>query len=251
MRALSGCSGMAQVVVCSSLAALTCASTSSATVLTFDMGVNNGNWVQQDYGDRVGVPQPQPPYFNYGSAYGPTPNVITQYNNLFFSNDPLYRYGDLEGVLVRHPDNTDNRIIILLAADPGYLVCLQSFDLAAQVTFLYNPPQEEDLPVKFIRVEDGPANVLYQKNYTYVNPDPLVIIPGTLPLRHNHYDFTANPIMAQQIRIVIDLNQIYGKVTRFGIDNIAFCQMSGIPSPGSIALLAGSLFMIGLRGRRR
>lgn len=248
MRSISALSVLPALVGAACGMALSTAS--SATVLTFDMGVTSGTQVIQSYGDRVGLANPG--NFTYGTAGGPTPNVVVDYTPvLILSRDPFYRYGDLDGVLYRQAGQNSNGIIeILFTADPGYMVCLLSFDLAARVNFLSDPPQQEDLPVKSIRVEDGPANVLYQKVFTFNNPDPLAIIPGTLPLRHNTYDFTAAPLTAQQIRIRIDTNFATGKIDKFGIDNIVFCQVQ-IPTPGAGALLAGSMLVAGLRRRRR
>lgn len=223
-------------------------STASATVLTFDMGVSSGTTVRQTYGDRVGVAIPGP--FMYGDAGGPTPNVVVEYTPvLILSNDPAINYGDLEGVLYRQGGSGSDGIIeILFTADQGYQVCLNSFDLGARV--FTSPGAQEDLPVKSIRVEDGPGNVLWGINYTQPTPDPMLIIPGTDPLRHNTYDFDGIPMCARQVRIVINLNQIPFKIDRFAIDNINFGQML-VPSPGSSALLAGSMLVAGLRRRRR
>lgn len=228
--------------------ALGLSSTASATVLTFDMGVTSGTQVVQTYGDRVGLAIPGE--FQYGSAGGPTPNVVAEYTPvLLFSNDPAVHYGDLQGVLYRRAVPGDIGIIeILLTADQGYEVCLNSFDVAAWVNPIVG--LQEDLPLKSVRVETGLGQVLWSVNYVSPNPDPMLIMPGTTPLRHVTFDFDGVAQCSRQIRIVLNLNQIPFKIDKFGIDNINFGQQL-VPSPGSSALLAGSLFAAGLRRRRR
>jgi hypothetical protein len=118
------------------------------------------------------------------------------------------------------------------------------------VNFLVDPPEGYDVPIKSVRVENGPAQVLWGVNYTFPNTDPLLIVPGTTPLRHNTYDFGGTPMCARQIRIVVNLTLVPSKIDKVGIDNINFSQRL-VPAPGSSALLAGSLFAAGLRRRRR
>ena len=246
MRSMARGFGVAALVAAAG--ALIVPPTASATVLTFDMGVSSGTQVVQTYGDRVGLAIPGP--FMYGAAGGPTPNIVVNYTPvLILSNDPNVHYGDLQGVLYRQASAGDNGIFeILFTADEGYEVCLNSFDLAAWVN--PNASLQEDLPFKSLRVENGSADVLYALNYTFPNNEPLLYAPGTQPLRHNTYDFGGVPLYARQLRIVINLNQINNKIDKFGIDNIQFSQRL-VPSPGSSALLAGSLFAAGLRRRRR
>lgn len=236
-------------VGCASLAlaaGLLCAAAqpASATVLTFDFGGANFTTVPQVYGDRVGG-QPQPPQFSYGAAGGLTPNVtVTYYPTLKLADNPNLRYGDFQKSLFRTADNTGNIMEIDLIADPGYLVCLYSFEMAAQynVATMFG----EDLPAKSIKVLDANNVPLYQAIY---NADPLTVIPGTLPLRHNLYDFGGTPICLPMVRIVVDLNQIMNKVEKISIDNITFGQ-SLVPAPGSAATMLLALGAFGARRRR-
>lgn len=253
MRALSLVSGVVAGLV--SMAAL--ASSASATILTFSTGLASNTTVPQSYGDRVGGPFPVPPGFSYGNGgEGLTPNVQVDYfGAMRISDNPTLRYGNLDKVLFRDGDNTGNIMEFQFVADPGFLVQLYSFDMAVRINFATDPPIQEDLPVKAIRVLNGTGTVLFFQKLHPTDAgtpvtDPGTLIPGTLPLRSNRYDFTAvnggQPFTAETIRIQIDLNQILSKVEYFGVDNIRFGQ---IPAPGAAVLLAGGLLIAGRRRR--
>jgi hypothetical protein len=246
-----------------SLSALTCsllASQAQATILTFDMGVGNQGSVLQAYGDRVGNPMfPQNPSFQYGGMDDPTPDITVDYiGTMRLSDDPLFRYGDLNRVLYRAADGTGLMMEIVLAShNPTQPVRLNSFELAARVQFSNASPPvplvQENLPVKAIRVLDGPGNVLFQKLHPTDSGDgandpilnPGTVIPGTVPLRRNRYVF--NPgIVAPIVRIQIDLSQIASKVERIGIDNINFSQ---VPSPGAATLMGIAGLLVARRRR--
>ena len=239
-----------------------CAATSAqATILTFNMGVANGTNVLQSYGDRVGDPGVfQPPGFQYGGLADPTPKIIVDYfGALRLSDDANLPYGNLERVLYRVNEGSGTGTMmefVLSSIDPMFTVRLNSFDLAARLNLLTNPPQEENIPVRSIRVLDGPGNVLFQRIHPTnlgdgaSNPilNPGTLIPGTMPLRRNVYDFGPNGLIAPIIRIQIDVGQILTKMERIGIDNINFSQ---VPAPGAAGVLAGVALMAARRRRNR
>ena len=229
----------------------------SATVLTFDMGppdlVPNGVSMSlfSGYGDYVGA-QPQG-LFTYGSGGGLTPNVQVLYGaglHLGFSAplDPAHQFGDLTNVLYR--DNTtpgpqqNTQLIITLLADPGFQVCLMSFDLAVLLG--------ENLPARAVIVKDGSNNVLYD--------DVMPTIYGTLPPTHTSFVFDgSDPVQhptlcAQSLTIDVDLSAVVGtsnKVPNFGIDNIKFSQIPpGIPGPGVLATMVAGMGLLATRRRR-
>ncbi|MBY0310560.1 MAG: hypothetical protein K2W85_00670 [Phycisphaerales bacterium] len=230
----------------------------SATVLTFDFGGTNSTQILDSYGDRVGDPNVfQPPAFSYGSAGGITPNVQVDYKpvlRLGAGNspaDPTRVFGNLTNVLYRDrnaPGFSPGILEINLFADAGFLVSLHYFDMAA----VYNSVTGfgEDLPAKAIIVTDGAGVELFRQDYDINNP-PSTLLPGTLPLRSRRFDWDANPLRAQQIRIRIDLTQLItvggSKVDRVGIDNIKFSQ---IPTPGASAMLLIGGAILGGRRRR-
>lgn len=234
-------------------------SSAFATVLTFDFGGVNGTTINNNYGDRVGDPnQFVPPGWSYGSACGITPNVIVDYKptlRLGGNNspaDPTRVFGNLTNVLYRDrndPGFSPGILEINLNADNGFAVQLFSFDMAAVVNTVTGA--QEDLPARSIQVLNGSTGAeLFRIDYDVNNP-PSTLVPGTLPLRHRTFDFSAAPLTAQFIRIRIDLTQLItvggSKVDRVGIDNICFGQ---IPTPGAGALLIGAMGVVGLRRRR-
>jgi hypothetical protein len=240
-------------------ALLASAGSAQATILTFNMGQGNNAPILQSYGDRVGGQFGQPPGFSYGDGgEGPTPNITVDYfGGMRISDDPLFKYGDLEKVIFRSNDNTGGIMEFQFVADPGFLVQLYSFDMAVRINFGANPPLEEDLPVKAIRVLDGPGTTLfYQKLHATDAGTPVTnpgtLIPGHLPLVHNHYDFAAanggQPFTAPILRIQIDLNQVFGKIEHFGVDNIRFGQ-TGVPTPGAGLVFAGGMIIAARRRR--
>lgn len=258
MRSTSARGGAAGVVAAAALAAFAPAQHATATILTFEFGEPTGTTINQDYGDRVtsfinGT-------FRYGNDGSPTPNVTVDYKDLLrlggtrFSNgnptDPTRVFGDLVNVLYRDRQLQGvlpNIMEIQLNADQGFLVCLHYFDLAAVFNSLVGVG--EDLPAKSIAIFDGLGNPLTP---TLVYPANDTLVPGTQPLRHRRFDYSAAPLQAQNIRIRIDLSQLFtiggSKVDRIGIDNIRFTQKP-VPAPGALGLL-GLAGLVAARRRR-
>jgi hypothetical protein len=247
-------------LVCSTLA-----SVSSATVLTFDDGLGTPSPVPSNYGNRVGDPNTfQPPQFHYGSAGGITPNVNVYYEPVLrmggTSNpvDPTHIFGDLTDVIYRDSSSgTEPGILsITFFADPGYQVCLDSFDMAASYNSITG--QGEDLFMKSLKIVGQGGTILYGLDFNPADSDPnsptTTLIPGTLPLRHRHFDFESSPLCSQTVTIRIDLNNYItiggSKVDRFAIDNIKFHQTPSAPTPGAGALLAVAACVVGFRRRR-
>jgi hypothetical protein len=246
-----------------SIVGLALAGSASATVLTFDWGGNSLDAVPANYGNRVGDPNfPTPPGYSYGAAGGITPNVNILYAPTLRLGaatppDPTRVFGDLTNVLYRQraPDNGLAGILqIDFIADPGFQVCLQSFDIAA----VFNSVSGfgEDLPARNIKVLDGQGNALFSLDY-----DPAVLdhdsllstyAPGTnTPLRHKTFVFNP-PLTASKITLRLDFTQLLtiggNKSDRIAIDNIQFCQT---PTPGAATLIGCTGVMLASRRRRR
>lgn len=245
------------------LAALSIVGTASATVLTFDWGGSTLDQVPATYGRFVGNPMfPTPPAFSYGAAGGLTPNVDVLYAptlRLGSGNpaDPTRVFGDLHNALYRDRAadlGTPGILSITLSADPGYLVCLQAFDIAA--VFNSFTGFGEDLPARNIKVLDGGGNTLFNLDFDPNNPDHESLLttwaPGTnAPLRHKHFVFDP-AITANRLTIRLDFTQLLtiggNKSDRIAIDNIQFCQ---VPTPGAAMLMGCSGALLAARRRRR
>lgn len=229
------------------------ATTASGTVLTFDLGPSalapNGTSITnnfQGYGDRVGG-QAQPPQFSYGTGGGITPNVQTRYGSgirYAFSapRDPAHQYGDLENVVYRDKSDfsggNNTKLVVSLTADPGFLVCLFSFDVALLLG--------ESLPIASVTITDGTSKVLFS--------DSSADVPDTTPPSHKSYTFDGSDplkhplIKAQDVEIILDFSAVLSKIERFGVDNIKFGQT--LPTPGAAAALFTGFGLLGTRRRR-
>lgn len=251
--------------ICCAFALVVCllAGAAEGTVLTFDFGGVNTDPIPAIYGDHVGNPAyPQNPAYSYGPAGGATPNVGVVYGPLLrlagspSPLDPSRIFGDLSNVLYRDrfPDPETGILRITLIADPGYLVSLYSFDIAAVFNSVTN--SGEDLPLRSIMIFDHAGDSVYSLLYdpTVTDPDsPLsTYAPGTTPLRHKRFEWPGG-LTSRSITIRLDLGQLITiggtKVDRVGIDNITFGEFL-IPGPGSFTTLSALGLLAATRRRR-
>ena len=201
-----------------------------ATVLTFDPLMSDGGQVLQAYGDHVSAAAQNG--FQYGVQFGITPNVITEYMPVL-----RYRgtgYGDLTNVLFRE-DSGDRILEVDFAAEPGFLVCLDGFDLATTAW--------GSLSVPLLVIADGNNNTLFSQTNT--------VVPGIMPVpSHTHIQFDP-PLFASIIAIRMNLSTLLSQCTSLGIDNIAISQENLLPSPGGLVLFVTAGALVVMPGRRR
>jgi hypothetical protein len=207
-----------------------------ATLLTFDPITAPDAQVAQIYGDHVASTSQFG--FSYGADCGFTPNVAIEYRPTL-----RYRasgYGDLHNFIYR--EDSGNRLLeINFNADPGYTVCLNYFDLAAQIG--------EGLTVKSIVVSTGQLTELYHADWVYV---PDIVESRPLPAGQSgtptHLRINFNPVLCNSptLKIRIDLSNLLFKAPWVGIDNICFSQ-TPLPAPGG----AGVFALAGLAACRR
>jgi hypothetical protein len=203
-----------------------------ATVLTFERvssDFNNSAALPATYGDRVAATEQDD--FRYGTAFGFTPNIVADYlgGPLTWTTD----YGDLLNVI--YQTSGQPFLELSLAADPGYLVELQSFDLGGWADTTYT--------INSVSVLDGLDNVLFtQANATVL---------GDGGNQHSSFVFTT-PLTAPTLRIRFDATNLASTGTddNIGLDNVAFSQIAVIPEPSTYALLVG-LACLAARALRR
>lgn len=214
--------------------AVAVAGAAQATVLTFGdlhevTGAPLGNYgvIDHAYGDNV--TQTNDGVGSYLMGSGWTPNVTTSYAthdgaHNHFSNNLLHwdsSYGDLEHIAFSEVSNGYARLI--LSADAGWSVRLESFDLAGW-------PQT-DQAIAYLRVLDGANNILWDANTTVAH--------GAGPT-HDHY---APNLVGQTL--VIE----WGPNWNAGLDNVSFSQTDVVPEPATMAVLG--LGALALKRRRR
>jgi hypothetical protein len=210
--------------------ALVFISPSRATELTFQItGAASGMVMPQAYGDRVTASTMGT--FNYGTGGGFTPNVVVDYRGLSTQPDLNYwqtGYNQLQHVVEYEPDGA-NGYQIILTADPGFTVSLESFDLGnfgASVT------------MPGVRVLGADGSVLFSRtNFS---------IPAS---SGPHTDFDFSPVLTDT-RLTIDINTtgLGGNSDNIGLDSIRFSQ-SEIPEPGVMMVLPLGLALL-RRGRK-
>ncbi len=179
----------------------------SATVLTFDQNVPVGDSepVDPGYGDQVTILDDSG--LEYGADEGFTPAVSLDYGPAG-AGPALWStsYGDLTNVLYQSLLGSPT-LEITLTANPGFLVRLSSFDLAASDGRFGSDPTIESL-----RVVDGSGTVLFDKNAEIVSKTA-----------RNHYQF-GTPLEGQTLTIRIDSSNLGADAEGIGIDNITFGQ---------------------------
>lgn len=223
------------------LLGLSIATTSPATVLTFDGLGPDGRALATTYGDRVGALDDAITGFGYGLGNGFTPNVEVSY-----SVDPVsgggqgftvweVGYGDLVNSLGHALYDVTGDV--LLTPDPGYRVTLNSFDVAAYF---------DDFPGSRVRVLDGDGAILFDSG-----PFTAEFRPGgagpddwfAAPL--GHYSPMGDAISsASGLRIqLLDFGSL-------GLDNVNF-EQAAVPVPATAVLLVTALAAALARARRR
>ena len=125
--------------------ALSAASPVRASILTFD-GVPLDAPIPDEYGDGITATTDGAGY-SYGMGNGFAPNVVVEYVPALTLEVWDAGYAGLINSLA-HPDDLSGELV--LRPDPGYLVVLNSFDVAARVT-----------PSGTVRVLDEDDNVLF------------------------------------------------------------------------------------------
>lgn len=190
-----------------------------ATVLTFsNLGLGNFDDIPTTYGDNVTNDNGG----QYAMGAGWTPNVVVDYlsteagtgntvgNLTYWEAD----YGDLVDVAFNvYPRGTAQ---VSLIPEPGWEVCLRSFDLGGWRTIDHlNQP---------VLVLDGNGNLLLNLSGTVKGAGP----------SHSHYEINLWSSSGFHIR--------FGDNWDVGIDNIDFYQRPSqpqpvVPEPGTLALL--------------
>lgn len=203
------------------------------SVLLFSQfSMADGIAIEQDYGDRVTAEFM--PSGIYGSNGGYTPNVTVSYLGMpkLWSTG----YGDLSTILYEDEDVT-GILQVVLTADPGYSVTLQSMDIAGYSASLAGFYAAGVAPINGISVYDETDSIVYSSS------SPQMVSHWT----HTAIDFGG--ISGQSLRIVVDAVNLGSFNDEIGIDNVVFSQ---VPEPATYAALAGlvSLALAGLRRRQ-
>ncbi|MBX3110389.1 MAG: PEP-CTERM sorting domain-containing protein [Fimbriimonadaceae bacterium] len=212
------------------LAALAC--TSQATILTFsDLTDGAGSplgdaaAIDTAYGDNVTATSDA--VGSYGMGSGWTPNVVTSYASLDSGlgqvSDQLVHWGADYGDLNHVAYGSAGIGRVILTADAGWAVRLESFDMAGWPV--------ADQPLTFLRVRDGGDNIVWDSGATVAH--------GAGPT-HDHY---SPDLVGQTLKIE------WGTNVNAGIDNISFSQTDAVPEPATMAVLG--LGVLALKRRRR
>jgi hypothetical protein len=198
-------------------------SSAHATVLIFQPATGsfgNDDSLPAGYGDRVTATTQNG--FLYGLGGGTTPNVVTSYGAAIstWDND----FGDLFHVVYAEGDNSAAVFEMDLKADAGFLVKLNSFDMAAWPHL--------DYTINSVQVLNGSDVQLYGQSNVLIQGDP------NGPQQHTHFDFTG--VEGQTLKIIWDATNVDSDDV--GITNINFSQAPETPVPSTLvmsSILAG------------
>jgi Ca2+-binding RTX toxin-like protein len=174
------------------------------SVLTFDDVTGPGSLVPQSYGDRIttGTQPTQQVTVNYGTETVPVFTWDTGYGDL---TNVAYAGAAAGGILE-----------VKLVADLGFLVLLESFDLAAK--------GGADRTIKSVQIFNGHDALLYSQDNVVIQGD------GNGP---EHTDFPLGAVAGRVVRIRIDVSNLpVGERDRIGIDNISFNRSAVLPNSG-------------------
>jgi hypothetical protein len=158
--------------------------------------------------------------FLYGPGGGPTPNVVVNYGpeiSTWSGN-----YGDLPTVVYAEGDTANTTFKMDFVADPGYLVRLNSFDMAGW------PNRDET--INYVRVLNQNNVVLFERDNAFISGST-----------HTHFDLSGLNVQGQSLRIQWDATNVLvggaGDSDDTGISNISFSQSQAVPEPASLILL--------------
>lgn len=224
----------------SAVVALAAGHAAQATVLTFDIDVNQPNaplLMSQSYGDRVTATLQNNAAYGVG-AEGFTPNVVTSYLAGIQVSPARFPtgYGDLVNVLENEVDGA-SLLEVTFTADPGWHVRLYGFDLAGW--------QRTDYVLPGLAVLDG-ATTLFSQSNVLVEGDG--VGPG-----HTNFAFVSGPT-AQTLTLRLILTGLGPNSDNIGIDNIVIGQVvpgAAVPEPSSWALMILGFGAAGALLRRR
>lgn len=234
------------------------ASPAPATILTFDQQrdaatgslvgpTTSGGVLPADYGDRVSGPSMVVPggLFSYGEAgEGFTPNVTLElFSSGATATDPAVRlweagYGDLVNVVFSEGPGTAGSPIlnVLFTADPGFVVDLHGFELAAF--------GNAALTIAAVEIRADAATLFSETN---------VVVAGAASVPGRTTFAFATPYSAAELLLRIDLSNLApGIQDNVGLDSIRFGQTPPpIPEPGTAALLLAGLALLACTRRTR
>ena len=234
------------------------AGTLGAAVLTFDIAPTPALNTELDpnYGQRV--PNTfSSGGFSYGAAGGATPNVTVGYGTSVAAGAPcsfapgsttscMYfwdnNFGDLTNVIAQAAQSgaAAGIINITLTADPGFLVTINSFDLAGWP----NNGPTGSFGINGAEVLDGSSTVLWATGALSV------------PVNTGGHDHLTPGISGQVLQVRIDASNLGGGNTaNVGIDNIGFSQLSdsqlgSVPEPATFGLIGSGLVALAAVSRR-
>lgn len=211
-----------------SLSALALSMSANATVLTFSgLGLSNFDEISQSYGDNVNALSDAVGSYLEGNAF--TPDISVSHKSLntdggivnaaleYWNNG----YGDLTEVAFSGVNGSYAHLT--LTAGTGYLVKLNSFDIAG-----WNVANRA---LDALQVLDAAGNVVWDSGV-----DTISGTGGT------HDTFMPN-IVGQELTIR------WGKDWNIGVDNVNFDQVSDVPVPAAAWLFLSAL--VGLRAVKK